>query len=164
MADSAAAPRRSHRDRKQVKPFASTPQSKTARKRNDDDSLTELSDSDDTSDDHDAGPEHEQDFTASKSKKRAAPHRKQKGPPPAKKPRTAKSTAALSKPPKPKPRRTKPKPANGHFDPTKLASDTKIAADNALFSTFRPHPPAPCHSNLHHRHLAQPFCRSSIHR
>ena len=98
MADSDAAPRRSHRDRKQVKPFASTPQSKPANQPGDDDSLTELSDTDDTGDDHDAVAEHphdEQDFTASKSKKRAAPPRKSKGP--AKKPRTAKSTAAPSK-------------------------------------------------------------------
>ncbi|KAF8558607.1 hypothetical protein OG21DRAFT_1504012 [Imleria badia] len=130
----AAAPRRSQRDRKQVKPFASSSQSPTKRK-TDDDSLTELSDADDDHiDDNDDADgdrqDDEQDFAASKSKKRAAPQRKPKAPP-AKKQRTA-----PPKPPKPKPRRTKLKPANGHFDPTKLASDTKINADNALFNTL----------------------------
>ena len=121
-------------------------QSPTKRKAGDD-SLTELSDADDDHIDDDGDDDADgdqqvdaQDFAASKSKKRAAPQRKSKAPP-AKKQRT---TAPL-KPPKPKPRRTKLKPANGHFDPTKLASDTKIAADNALFSTSPRHWPAPCY-------------------
>ena len=182
MADSVAAPRRSQRDRKQVKPFASctcspwllssSPQPKTAsqspNKRkivHEDDSLTELSDVDDNVDDHaDADAEQEEDeedFSAAKPKKRAAPPRKPKGPPPAKKQRTTKSTTA---PPKPKQRRTKAKAVNGHFDPTKLAADTKIAADNALFSTSSPVRSTASPVNLHRRHLAESFRRSSIHR
>lgn len=161
MADNAAAPRRSQRDRKQVKPFPSSQQSPSKRKRpnNDNDgaggdsSLTELSDRD--TDDRDD----EHDFTPAKSKKRAVQPRKPKPPPPAKKSRT--TTTAASKP---KPRRTKPKPANGLFDATKVATDTKIAADNPLFSTSSPSHPSPSHLNLLHRHPTKPFRRSSIHR
>ncbi|KAG6380328.1 hypothetical protein JVT61DRAFT_8438 [Boletus reticuloceps] len=136
MADSAATPRRSQRDRKQVKPFASSSQSPSKPRTTNEDDLTDLDDADDHHD-ADAEPEDDhQDFPTPKSKKRAAPHRKSKGPPPAKKPRTAKSTTAPSKPSKPKQRRTKAKAANGHFDPTQLASDTKIAPDNAIFNTL----------------------------
>ncbi|KAF8452670.1 hypothetical protein L210DRAFT_3639153 [Boletus edulis BED1] len=132
MADSAATPRRSQRDRKQVKPFASSSQSPSKPRATNEDDLTP-----DDHDDADAEPEDDhQDFSTPKSKKRAAPQRKPKGPPPAKKPRTAKSTTAPSKPPKPKQRRTKAKAANGHFDPTQLASDTKITPDNAIFNTL----------------------------
>lgn len=137
----ASAPRRSQRDRKQVHPSAHLPlpvshsaasQSPNKRKRApqpvEDDPPSELSDRDDPTDD-------EQDFT-SKPKKRTAPPRKPKGPPPAKKPRTTRPTV-------PKPRRAKAKPANGHFDATKVATDTKINADNPLFSTCVPRQPPP---------------------
>ena len=60
---------------------------------------------------------------------------KTKGPPPAKKPRVAKATG--SKPPKTTARRSrKPKEGDDTYDAVQVAKDTKIAADNPLFSTF----------------------------
>jgi hypothetical protein len=59
---------------------------------------------------------------------------KAKGPPPPKKPRMAKN--ALPKPQKtPKPTKRKAR-ANGDFDADKLATETKISADNPLFSAY----------------------------
>ncbi|KIJ64745.1 hypothetical protein HYDPIDRAFT_28110 [Hydnomerulius pinastri MD-312] len=147
-------PRRSQRDRKQVKPFASGSQSPNKRKRGSqqdaDNELTELSEREDVEpevndEDEDADEENEdeeQDFSAPKPKKAAAASRKGKakgkGPPPAKKPRTTKPAASKApKPPKPtKPRARKAKAANGDFDATKMASDTKIAADNPIFNAI----------------------------
>ena len=60
---------------------------------------------------------------------------KTKGPPPAKKPRVAKATG--SKPAKPAVRRgRKLKEGDDAYDAAQVAKDTKIAADNPLFSTF----------------------------
>ncbi|KAF9224974.1 hypothetical protein BS17DRAFT_779369 [Gyrodon lividus] len=146
-------PRRSQRDRKQVKPFASGSQSPTKRKKgpqaNDDNELSELSEPEDAGqelneEDGDADEEdedEEQEFNATKSKKPAASSRKRKaktnGSPPAKKPRTTKSTAPKApKQPKPRSRKAKPTNANGDFDATKVATDTKIAADNSLFNAI----------------------------
>ncbi|KAF9232626.1 hypothetical protein BU15DRAFT_90603 [Melanogaster broomeanus] len=148
------APRRSQRDRKQVKPFASSSQSPNKRKRGsqgDDDNelsdLTELegpeqeaNEEDEHADEEDSQDEHE--FSEPKPKKSAAASRKRtakaNGPPAAKRPRTTKS--ALPKAPKvpklPKPRARKAKATNGDFDATKVAADTKIAADNPLFNTI----------------------------
>ncbi|KIK96764.1 hypothetical protein PAXRUDRAFT_825621 [Paxillus rubicundulus Ve08.2h10] len=146
------APRRSQRDRKQVKPFASGSQSPNKRKRSsqadDDNELTELSELQDAQqevnqEDGDAdeeGDQDDQDFNTPKPKKSAPSRRKGKssGPPPAKKPRTTKSAAP--KPPKlprqPKPRARKLKAADGDFDATKVATDTKIATDNTLFNAI----------------------------
>ena len=99
------------------------PANKRKRPAPDDDDLTDLSDTD-----RDDEPE----FAPAKPKKRAAQPRKPKPTQPAKKPRTTTAPA------KPKPRRTKPKQLNGAFDATKLAADTKIAADNPLFSASPP--------------------------
>jgi cohesin complex subunit SA-1/2 len=60
---------------------------------------------------------------------------KAKGPPPAKKPRLVKATD--SKPSKTTVRRAKkPKESDDAYDAAQVAKDTKIAADNPLFSAF----------------------------
>jgi cohesin complex subunit SA-1/2 len=60
---------------------------------------------------------------------------KAKGPPPTKKPRVAKVTG--TKPAKTTVRRArKPKEGDDAYDAAQVAKDTKIAADNPLFSTF----------------------------
>lgn len=60
---------------------------------------------------------------------------KTKGPPPAKKPRVAKATG--SKPVKTTVRRgRKHKEGDDAYDAAQVAKDTKIAADNPLFSVF----------------------------
>ena len=65
---------------------------------------------------------------------------KAKGPPPPKKPRVAKSTG--SKPAKTTVRKgRKPKEGDDTYDAAQVAKDTKIAADNPLFSTFLTHLP-----------------------
>ncbi|KAL4076765.1 hypothetical protein V8B97DRAFT_2084279 [Scleroderma yunnanense] len=151
MAESAE-PRRSQRDRKQVKHFVSSSQSPNKRKRADhSDELTDLSELEDvqqdrTEDEVDADVEDdsdgEQDFGARKhtSKVTATIRKgktKAKGPPP-KKPRTAKSTGTkttrATRELRPKPH--KPKAMNGDFDITKLSSEAKISADNPLFNVI----------------------------
>lgn len=88
----------------------------------------------DEEDDQNDGDDDEEDFKAPKSKpKVASTARRSKakvgGPSPAKKPRTIKTT--IPKTPR-KPR--KGKAGTDAFDPTKLSKDTKIVADNPLFS------------------------------
>ena len=81
------------------------------------------------------------DYRAPKLK--AAPRRakskataKTKGPPPAKKPRVAKATG--SKPKTATRRGRKPKEGENAYDAAQVAKDTKITADNPLFSTSSP--------------------------
>ncbi|KAH7915934.1 hypothetical protein BJ138DRAFT_1076400 [Hygrophoropsis aurantiaca] len=152
MSSSASpAPRRSQRNRKTVKPFASGSTSPNKRKRTveDDDNLDENEVSDPA--EHESGADEPdatdeeveadaEEFRAPKSKpKTQAATRKGKGkasaPPPPKKARTTKANAPkLPKPTKQRGRKTKP--ANGEFDATKLTTDTKIEADNPLFNAI----------------------------
>ncbi|KAH7883079.1 hypothetical protein F5I97DRAFT_1979019 [Phlebopus sp. FC_14] len=143
------ATRRSQRDRKQVKPFISGSQSPNKRKRSqrddDDDELKELSEPEDveleaTSDEDTDEAHEEREFTAPKPRRKpttASRKTKVGGVPPAKKTRTTKIAPKATKAPKQaKPRAPKARVTNGEFDATKVASDAKIAADNALFSAW----------------------------
>lgn len=90
---------------------------------------------DELSDPEDNQPEDEMDFETPKSKPK--PSRKGKGkiggPPANKKPRTTKTTTKGPKTAGRKPRKGK---AEGDaFDAAKITKETKIAADNPLFST-----------------------------
>ncbi|KAI6041487.1 hypothetical protein EDC04DRAFT_2565548 [Pisolithus marmoratus] len=153
MADSqdSIAPRRSQRDRKQVKPFASSSQSPSKRKRADiENELTDLSELDEPEqvqgedeDDAVAGGESddEPEFSvpATKQKPPTATRRgkvKAKGPPPPKKPRTTKSAGTrVTKAQKGlRPKAHKPKAVNGDFDIAKLTTEVNISTDNPLFN------------------------------
>jgi hypothetical protein len=111
------------------------------RKRNDsdtEDDLQDITDIDDVQpvDGDDNDPQ--VDFDASKSKptkgRRGKPP---KGAPAAKKPRTTK--VPVPKAPKTTTRKPrKPKADRDAFDPAKIAKDTKISADNPLFSALHP--------------------------
>lgn len=141
------APRRSQRDKKQVKPYASGSQSPNKRKRNteEDDQIDpqDIGDAEVEADDEDDADgvddgDDEPDTRPTKRKGKATEPRKAKakakGPPPPKKPRMAKN--ALLKPQKtPKPTKRKAR-ANGDFDADKLATETKISADNPLFNAI----------------------------
>ncbi|KAI6126831.1 hypothetical protein F5141DRAFT_1083660 [Pisolithus sp. B1] len=148
-----AAPRRSQRDRKQVKHFVSTSQSPSKRKRADiDDELTDLSELDDAEqvrdeDEEDADAEdesdHGPDFSAPVTKQKPPTTTrkgkvKARGPPPPKKPRTTKSTGvrAAKTQKGPRPKAHKPKAANGDFDIAKLTTEVNISTDNHLFNTI----------------------------
>ncbi|KAH7929010.1 hypothetical protein BV22DRAFT_1003690 [Leucogyrophana mollusca] len=149
--EASPAPRRSQRERKVVKPFASGSTSPNKRKRatqdHDGEELSELSELDDhepdAEDEGNADEEEEPDaeeFRAPKPKaKSQATMRKGKAkanaPPPAKKPRTTKASAPKA-PKATKQRGRKTKAANGEFDAAKLTSDTKIEADNPLFNAI----------------------------
>ncbi|KAI6128214.1 hypothetical protein EDD16DRAFT_1550109 [Pisolithus croceorrhizus] len=148
-----AAPRRSQRDRKQVKHFVSTSQSPSKRKRADiGDELTDLSELDDAEqvrdeDEEDADAEdesdHGPDFNAPVTKQKPPTTTrkgkvKARGPPPPKKPRTTKSTGARAAKTQrgPRPKAHKPKAANGDFDIAKLTTEVNISTDNHLFNTI----------------------------
>ncbi|KAG6336650.1 hypothetical protein ID866_2431 [Astraeus odoratus] len=150
MADSqgSPAPRRSQRDRKQVKPFVSTSQSPNKRKRTDsDDELMDLSELEsieqaqkDDEVDADVEDDSEQEFSGPKPKTTPATRKgkaKAKGAPPPKKPRTTKSTGAKAARQKEvRPRTHKPKAPVDDFDITKLTTEVKISADNSLFNAI----------------------------
>ncbi|KAG0699163.1 hypothetical protein DFH29DRAFT_1070800 [Suillus ampliporus] len=140
--------RRSQRERKQVKPFASGSQSPNKRKRHaeEDEEVDAqgMEDADIEADDEedaegvDDDADDEPDTRPAKRKgKTTAPRKakvKTKGPPPPKKPRTTKNAAPKpQKAPKPTKRKAK---ANGNFDADKLATETKISSDNPLFNAI----------------------------
>ncbi|KAH9947828.1 hypothetical protein B0H21DRAFT_821509 [Amylocystis lapponica] len=149
-------PRRSQRDKKQAAHFVSVNSTLIKRKRSDattdDDERSEPSDRD--SNDGDEEPEEDYEAATPKPKAAPKPKRKPKGPPPTKKPRTAKAPAAPKKPttkssvskanvPKaPRPRKVatrrgkQPAADAGEFDAEKVAKDTKISGDNALFNAI----------------------------
>lgn len=109
----------------------------------DDDALSEISDHAPADDEGDA---EEGDFRAPKPPAKAAAKRKPKAPTAPKKPRAPKGTGpkrTAAKPAgPPKPRKTsgrkgkQPAGAEGEFDAEKVAKDSKIASDNALFSAW----------------------------
>ncbi|KAI6145125.1 hypothetical protein BKA82DRAFT_4170216 [Pisolithus tinctorius] len=155
MADlqDSTAPRRSQRDRKQVKHFVSTSQSPSKRKRADiENELTDLSELDDAEQiqDEDEGDsvagdesDDEPEFSApvTKQKLPAATRKgnvKARGPPPPKKPKTTKSVGTRATKVKKGPRLKahKPKAANGDFDIAKLTTEANISTDNPLFNVI----------------------------
>ncbi|KAI6015155.1 hypothetical protein F5J12DRAFT_519559 [Pisolithus orientalis] len=155
MADlqDSTAPRRSQRDRKQVKHFVSTSQSPSKRKRADIENelmdLSELDDADKVQDEDEedsvAGDESddEPEFSApvTKQKLPAATRKgnvKARGPPPPKKPKTIKSVGTRATKVKKGPRLKahKPKAANGDFDIAKLTTEANISTDNPLFNAI----------------------------
>ncbi|KAG1740516.1 uncharacterized protein EDB91DRAFT_353827 [Suillus paluster] len=140
--------RRSQRERKQVKPFASGSQSPNKRKRDAEedeevdaqameDAEVEADDEEDAEGVDDADDDEPDTRPAKRKGKATAPRKakvKAKGPPPPKKPRTTKNAAPKpQKAPKPAKRKAK---ANGDFDADKLATDTKISSDNPLFNAI----------------------------
>ncbi len=103
----------------------------------------------------DEGDAEEGDFHAPKPPGKSGTKRKPKAPTAPKKPRAPKGTApkrAAAKPAgPPKPKKTaarkgkQPAGAEGEFDAEKVAKDSKIAADNALFSAWLSLCPKCCH-------------------
>ncbi|KAG1847841.1 hypothetical protein DFJ58DRAFT_797077 [Suillus subalutaceus] len=113
------APRRSQRDKKQVKPYASGSQSPNKRKRNaeEDDQVDaqEMGDTEVEADDEDDADGVDDDGDDEPDT------------------RPAKRKGKATKTPKPTKRKAK---ANGDFDADKLATETKISADNPLFNAI----------------------------
>jgi hypothetical protein len=128
------------------------------------DAEVEADDEDDADGVDDDGDD-EPDTRPAKRKGKATEPRKAKmkakGPPPPKKPRMAKNT--VPKPQKtPKPTKRKAR-ANGDFDADKLATETKISADNPLFSAYEPislYLPCSC---LFRRRYHEPVCSAAVH-
>ncbi|KAL1948450.1 hypothetical protein VTO73DRAFT_12525 [Trametes versicolor] len=149
MAD-AVEPRRSQRERKKASQFVSVSSSLLKRKRSDattdeendqDDARSDASDPAAADDEADAEQE---DFHAPKPQAKVATKRKAKSIPAPKKPRVPKTTAPkrtnakTAGPPKPKkPTVRKGKQAgDGEFNAEKVAKDSKISGDNALFNAL----------------------------
>ncbi|KAI0698963.1 hypothetical protein C8T65DRAFT_719862 [Cerioporus squamosus] len=151
MAD-VAEPRRSQRERKKAQQFVSVSSSLLKRKRSDatsdeehdnDDPLNEDSDHASADDEDDA---EEGDFRAPKPPGKSVAKRKPKAATAPKKPRAPKASASKRAPGKPagppRPKKTaarkgkQPPGPDGEFDAEKLAKDSKIAADNALFNAI----------------------------
>lgn len=156
------APRRSQREKKPAKPFTSgmllpiqtnttstlvavaNKSSQGKRKRTETDAEDDVPDEqlgDDANhaseDDVDDADDEEEDYRAPKpktiSKSPSKPASKPKGPRPSKKPRVTK--AQVQKPTKTTMKRgRKPKEGDDAYDAEQVAKDTKIAADNPLFS------------------------------
>ncbi|KAI0634280.1 hypothetical protein C8Q77DRAFT_1110838 [Trametes polyzona] len=147
MAD-AVEPRRSQRDRKQAAHFVSVNSSLLKRKRSDattdeengqDDARSDASDPNSADDEADA---EEKAYRAPKPQAKGATRRKAKAASAPKKPRVPKAptqkrtTSKAPGPPKARKTTRKGKQAEteGEFDAEKVAKDSKIAGDNALFN------------------------------
>ncbi|KAI0772878.1 hypothetical protein BD413DRAFT_622407 [Trametes elegans] len=146
-----AEPRRSQRDRKQAQPFLSVNSSLLKRKRSDatsdeeggqDDARSEASDAERAGDEADA---EEEDYHAPKPPAKGPTKRKTKAAPAPKKPRVPKAagtkrttakTGGPSKPRKTAGRKGKQTDGEAEFDVEKVAQDTKITGDNALFNAI----------------------------
>jgi hypothetical protein len=129
------------------------------------DAEVEADDEDDADGVDDDGDDEPDTRPAKRKGKATAPRKakaKAKGPPPPKKPRTAKNTAPKpQKTPKPTKRKAK---ANGDFDADKLATETKISADNPLFSAYEPIASLLPYSCLFCRRYHEPVRGAAIHR
>ncbi|KAI0672301.1 hypothetical protein C8Q78DRAFT_1026321 [Trametes maxima] len=149
MAD-AAEPRRSQRERKKATQFVSINSSLLKRKRSDATSEEENDEQDARSDDSDAAPADDEadaqegDYRAPKPQAKTPAKSKKKSAPAPKKPRvpkasTAKRASAKAAGP-PKPRKATVRKGRqaeeGEFNAEKVAKDSKIAADNALFNAI----------------------------
>ncbi|KAJ3515607.1 hypothetical protein NLJ89_g1655 [Agrocybe chaxingu] len=153
-------PKRSQRERKVVKPFASASTGGTRkRKRNESDTEGDASqdaehdglnqpesEAENDAIDEDEGykaPKPKEPGSARKTKAKSSP--KTKSAPAAKKPRTEK--AAIPKIPKVAARRgRRPKEGEDAYDPDQVAKDTKISSDNPLFNAIM-NPSSPLQSS-----------------
>ncbi|KXN89772.1 Cohesin subunit psc3 [Leucoagaricus sp. SymC.cos] len=139
-------PRRSQRDRKTVKPFASGGSASVKRKHKqaetdaEDDAPDIAAEGDEGDQDVESQSEPEENdegFQAPKQKRKRAKNAgsKTKGAPPAKRPRTAEAEAERhTKPTGRRGRRVKEKGEG--YDVEQIAKDTKIATDNTLFNAL----------------------------